>query len=200
MNSEEGMSMAKMAVTVLLVVLVIGATVAIVYAAYSWFNSGTDNLSDKVTSISDSALSEFDDQIVSGDDVLAALKSYRNSDYCILISNLDEGCGGYKKADTKTEGKTVNCMAYCALPTDADAGVAFAAKVQKIGNSGPQWSIDSLQVDANTEQYTKNTNFSPTTTKSDKDAFVKKSADWYANIVYDKSTGEVCGLMFRQMN
>ena len=38
MNSEEGISLAKMAVAVLLVVLVIGAVVAIVYAASSWFN------------------------------------------------------------------------------------------------------------------------------------------------------------------
>ena len=51
MNSEEGVSLAKMAVTVLLVVLVIGAVVAIVYAAYSWFSSGTDKLGAQVISI-----------------------------------------------------------------------------------------------------------------------------------------------------
>ena len=47
MNSDEGISLAKMAVAVLLVVLVIGAVVAIVYKAYSWFNSGADKLGDQ---------------------------------------------------------------------------------------------------------------------------------------------------------
>ena len=86
MNSDEGISLAKMAVAVLLVVLVIGAVVAIVYKAYSWFNSGADKLGDQVNSIDSSSYSTYDDSQVSGTDVLTALKTYRDSDIAIVIA------------------------------------------------------------------------------------------------------------------
>ena len=69
MNSDEGISLAKMAVAVLLVVLVIGAVVAIVYKAYSWFNSGADKLGDQVNSIDSSSYSTYDDSQVSGTEI-----------------------------------------------------------------------------------------------------------------------------------
>ena len=87
MNSEEGTSLAKMAVTVLLVVLVIGAVVGVVYMAYSWYTSGSDKLGDQVNSLDSSAYSQFDDKQCTGTDVLTALKTYRDSDVAIFIDN-----------------------------------------------------------------------------------------------------------------
>lgn len=205
MNSEEGMSMAKMAVTVLLVVLVIGAVVAIVYAAYSWFGSGTDKLADNVTSISDSAMSQYDDQIVSGSDVLAALKNYRNADVAIFVCNATKQSGNGFNATPQANTKANN---YCALvsgasdPSNNDnsytytLGVADEDKTyggQYIFTDGFSYGNDGISINHNT-------NFSPTTTTAYSDTFVKQSADWYANLVYDDLTGDVAGIIFRQMN
>lgn len=209
MNSEEGMSMAKMAVTVLLVVLVIGAVVAIVYAAYSWFGSGTAKLTDSVTSIEKSAYSQFDDAQVSGSDVLSALKTYREADIAVVISNNNNG--GYQSGATSCNGRN-----YCALigaqgttPTP-DADNAYPVTIYQgngkwytsaVGADGKPsgtaiglcWSDDRVTLQ-------RNTNFSPTTTNGNSNCFVKTSAKWYANLIYDTTTDDVCGILFRQMS
>ena len=189
MNSEEGMSMAKMAVTVLLVVLVIGAVVAIVYAAYSWFGSGTDKLADQVTSIDKSAFSQYDDAQVSGTDVLSALKSYRESDIAIFVSNTTNG--GYVNPPS-----TANCYAYCALPNGATAGTQYSLAYN---NNRFEFAGFSYVDPNNPVTITKNTNFSPTTTAGNANCYVKQSAKWYANLVYDSTTDEIAGIVFRQM-
>ena len=202
MNSEEGVSLAKMAVTVLLVVLVIGAVVAIVYAAYSWFTSGSDKLGDQVTSIDKSSYSQYDDAQVSGTDVLSALKAYRESEIAIFICNNNNG--GY----AATPGATVPAYNYCALSSefsDVSAAQAGNATVNygtptTSATLGEVFWVDSLKWDTATNNVLKNTNFSPTTTNSKTDTFVKQSAKWYANLVYDDSTGDICGIIFRQMN
>lgn len=200
MNSEEGMSMAKMAVTVLLVVLVIGAVVALVYAAYSWFSSGSDKLGDTVTSIDKSSFSQYDDAQVSGTDVLSALKSYRESDIAIFVVN--KNLGGYKSTpDASTE-----CYAFCALPASpsfslqsgaADAG-AYKGSVTYDSTKG-RFEFAGFQYDGSGVNITKNTNFSPTTTAAKSNTYVKQSATWYSNIVYDSMTDEIAGIIFRQM-
>lgn len=208
MNAEEGVSLAKMAVTVLLVVLIIGAVVAIVYAAYSWFTSGSDKLTDQVVSIDKSSFSQYDDQTVSGTDVLSAMKSYRESEICIFVSNLKNQGGTYDATATSL-GAVPN---YCALTSDAKgatntSGSSITVNGVEIPTSAltqnnGQWQIANagLQWNSNTNQTERNTNFSPTTTNSNTDCYVKSSAKWYANLVYDPSTGEICGILFRQMS
>lgn len=196
MNSEEGMSLAKMAVTVLLVVLVIGAVVAIVYTAYSWFNSGTDKLSDQVNSIDASAYSQYDDAQVSGTDVLTALKTYRDSDIAILICN--SALGGR----TMTNGKdnytmTAGCYNYCGLVKGASPDDKFTGCTYN--TTSGQWEVEEMNWNDTTGLTNRNTNFSPTTAKNNTEQYVKQGGQFYANLVYDKSTGEVCGILFRQM-
>lgn len=197
MNSEEGMSMSKMAVAILLVVLVIGAVVGLVYAAYSWFTSGVDKLSQNVVSIDKSAYSQYDDQVVTGTDVLSALKQYREADIAIFICNTDNG--GYVSSDTSL----ATAYNYCALITDtqeADTkGYQAASQLSCDADSG-KWSFPSfIYTDDEGISIKKNTNFSPTTTPGKKSQYVKQSARWYANIVYDQSTDEIAGILFRQM-
>lgn len=191
MNSEEGMSMAKMAVTVLLVVLVIGAVVALVYAAYSWFSSGSDKLGDTVTSIDKSSFSQYDDAQVSGTDVLSALKAYRESDIAIFICNTK--CGGY----TSTPGNVAS-YAYCALPSGWTGGKKDNLTYD---STNLRYQFNGFEyVDKNNPvTIKKNTNFSPTTTAGSQETYVKQSATWYANLVYDDSTDEIAGILFRQM-
>lgn len=199
MKSDEGMDMAKMAVAVLLAILLIGAVVALVYAAYSWYNSGTDKLADNVTSISDTALSQYDDCVVSGDDVLAALKNFRNSEFCVAIANLTlEGSSGFQQKPPSTQ----DCMVYCALPSGAKDGKFKVTYGEIKGTSlGNQWNLsDGLDYSKNEVTPATNTNFSPTTQKASKESFVKKSAQWYSNLMYDGTTGDIVGVIFRQMN
>lgn len=189
MNSEEGVSLAKMAVTVLLVVLVIGAVVAIVYKAYSWFNSGADKLGDQVNSIDSSSYSQYDDSQVSGTDVLTALKSYRDSNIAIVISNSQ--CGGYTQTLANTDGYN-----YCGLIKNA---VADTKVTITYNQSDGQFQVDEMEWDDDTGLVKRNTNFSPTTSKNKKEQFVKQGGQFYANLIWDTSTGEVCGILFRQM-
>lgn len=209
MNAEEGVSLAKMAVTVLLVVLIIGAVVAIVYAAYSWFTSGSDKLTDQVVSIDKSSFSQYDDQTVSGTDVLSAMKSYRESEISIFVANLKTQGGAYNAAPTGTM-KVPN---YCALANDAydptenasggkiTSSTGVDTPVAELELADGQWKIkDGLLWSSSSNQTARNTNFSPTTTNSNTDCYVKSSAKWYANLVYDPSTGEICGILFRQMS
>lgn len=192
MNSEEGVSLAKMAVTVLLVVLVIGAVVAIVYKAYSWFTSGSDKLGDQVNSIDSSSYSQYDDSQVAGTDVLTALKTYRDSNIAIVISN--KNAGGW----TATPGNA-NGFNYCGLIDGVAANAGnYPATIPYDNNTG-HYTVPSMQWDASTGLTMRNTNFSPTTSKSSNTTFVKQNAQWYANLIWDESTGEVCGILFRQM-
>lgn len=197
MNSEEGVSLAKMAVTVLLVVLVIGAVVAVVYMAYAWFTSGTDKLGDTVNSLDSSSYSQYDDNQCSGTDVLTALKSYRDSDIAILISNSNNVAAGYN-ADPATYTGGIACFNYCGLVDGATANTALTSQVSYNATAG-RFEVVKMQWDTN-GLTKRNTNFSPTTDKSKDAQFVRQNAQWYSNLVYDNSTGEVCGILFRQMN
>ena len=211
MNAEEGVSLAKMAVTVLLVVLIIGAVVAIVYAAYSWFNSGTAKLGDQVVSIDKSAFSQYDDAIVTGNDVLSAMKTYRESEIAIYVANLKtQGTSNYNKTGGYTTPETTKAYNYCGLTVDAYGNTTSIASPYSLnvtyGNSTNNktlkncYFVPGLAFDASTNVLARNTNFSPTTTNSNKDCYVKTTAKWYANLVYDESTGDICGILFRQMN
>ena len=200
MNSEEGTSLAKMAVTVLLVVLVIGAVVGVVYMAYSWYTSGTDKLGDQVNSLDSSAYSQFDDKQCTGTDVLTALKTYRDSDVAIFIDN--GKCGaGYALDATSATVKN-----YCALAVGAAVDNGTNTYDISLNNQEGKWFIgtgtDKADIDFdNTAGMAKrNTNFSPTQTKGStyEKAYVSQKANFYSNLVYD-SEGEVCGIMFRRM-
>lgn len=210
MNSEEGMSLAKMAVTVLLVVLVIGAVVAIVYAAYAWYTKGTDKLTDQVVSIDKSSFSHYDNAQVSGSAVLSALKEYRESDIAIIVCNLNNEGGEFKQPDKTTT--SVSGYNYCALINVAtlnDKGEVTKTDPQNPNNLASvmwddaegYWYVYGLAFDQNDKvSLERNTNFSPTTTNGDSTHYVKQSANWYSNLITDKSTGDVCGILFRQMN
>lgn len=196
MNSEEGMSLAKMAVTVLLVVLVIGAIVGVVYLAYSWFNSGTAKLGDQVNSINSSAYAQFDDAQCTGTDVLTALKTYRDADMAIVICNKQNGA--YDATATSATG-----FNYCAIigegtdtPTANDPN-GYKITIDKAADG--HFTVKSLKWNPASGLTFRNTNFAPTTSKSLADTFVKQNAQWYSNLIYDESTGEACGIMFREM-
>lgn len=201
MNSEEGMSMAKMAVTVLLVVLVIGAVIAIVFAAYSWFNQGTDNLSQRVNGIQSSQMSQYDDTQVTGSDVLSALKNFRDSDIAVFVSNTKTT----SYADVNTDGKEFEVRNYCALVGDAKnentkgTGGANEVMTVKIKNEKGKMKCAAFQLEDDDITIIRNTNFSPTTATSNDLCFVKQSAKWYSKLVYSEATDDVAGILFVQM-
>lgn len=201
MNSEEGTSLAKMAVSVLLVVLVIGAVVTVVYMAYSWFTSGSEKLGDQVNSLDSSAYSQYDDKQITGTDVLTALKTYRDSDVAIFIDNGKLG-DGYDP--TKDAATTKN---YCALATEEQDKEEANTYVIDLNCQEGKWYIGGtgekkdVIFDETTGMSKRNTNFSPTQTKGDAydKSYVSQKANFYSNLVYD-SEDEVCGILFRRMS
>ena len=222
MNSEEGVSLAKMAVTVLLVVLVIGAVVAIVYKAYSWFNSGSDKLGDQVTSIGSSAYSQYDDVLVKGTDVLTALKSYRNADFGVVIANIQNLGTAYTPSNPSFSNGTQGCN-YCGIVAaasgnfankvpDMDANALYRVTISAVAaNADAAPTGQQIVYEPKTSRYwcdnlhftsgiaDKNTNFSPTTDASITDAFVKQTGTFYSKLIYSKDTGDVCGVIFLQV-
>ena len=216
MNSEEGISLAKMAVAVLLVVLVIGAVVAIVYAAYSWFNGGTEKLGDQVSSIGASAYSQYDDVQVTGNDVLSALKTFRDADFAVVICNKNNYTD--KKIFNPSEPKDVTGTAYnyCAyLANDdtkkndnnsdnADAskgeqtvGIGKSQRIYFDESAGHFLTKNLLYSTSGTA--VKNTNFSPTTDSSNSDQFVRTTGTFYSKLLYSSETGDACGVIFFQV-
>lgn len=212
MNADEGVSLFKMVVTVLLVVLVVGAIVGLSYAAYSWFNSGTTKLTDQVASIDKSAFSQYDDTQVSGVDVLSALKTYRESEISIFILNKNNMASGSKPLELVTGTADLTPYNYCALSktaaevTDATKkakGPGHTATLKKAtsGTINGCWYLEEgLAWDDTTGVLTRNTNFSPATTKSNTLTYVNQSAQWYCKLVYDYTTNDICGILFVQMN
>lgn len=216
MNSEEGISLAKMAVAVLLVVLVIGAVVAIVYAAYSWFNGGTEKLGDQVSSIGASAYSQYDDVQVTGNDVLSALKTFRDADFAVVICNKNNYTD--KKTFNPSEPKDVTGTAYnyCAYLANDDnkktdgADNADASKgtlTANIGGENGRIRFDESAGHFLTKNLlysqsgtaVKNTNFSPTTDSSNSNQFVRTTGTFYSKLLYSSETGDACGVIFFQV-
>lgn len=224
MNSEEGISLAKMAVAVLLVVLVIGAVVAIVYAAYSWFNGGTEKLGDQVTSIGASAYSQYDDTQITGNDVLAALKSFRDADFAVVICNNNNYTSenahfapgnpqqvasntarnycarlrGVKAGERTTgEGTAQDGTFIVQFSTaEADATASDAHIVYNTTSNRFETTNLDYQQSGTTQ---KNTNFSPTTDSSFGEAFVRTTGTFYSKLLYSQETGDACGVIFFQV-
>lgn len=214
MNSEEGISLAKMAVAVLLVVLVIGAVVAIVYAAYSWFNGGTEKLGDQVSSIGASAYSQYDDVQVTGNDVLSALKTFRDADFAVVICNKNNYGNNpiFNPSEPKdVAGTAYNYCAYLAndnKKTDAadNADASKGEQTVEIGSgkrihfdeSAGHFLADNLLY-STSGTAVKNTNFSPTTDSSNSAQFVRTTGTFYSKLLYSNETGDACGVIFFQV-
>lgn len=211
MNSEEGISLAKMAVAVLLVVLVIGAVVAIVYAAYSWFNGGTEKLGDQVSSIGASAYSQYDDVQVTGNDVLSALKTFRDADFAVVVCNKNNYTSENQgdKAVPFTPGTPASVKAtarnYCAklegstiVKDDASSNEISIGNIITYNGDSGRFEVSNIDFkDSGTSE--KNTNFSPTTDSSNTNAFVRTTGTFYSKLLYSTSTGDACGVIFFQV-
>ena len=219
MNSEEGISLAKMAVAVLLVVLVIGAVVAIVYAAYSWFNGGTEKLGDQVSSIGASAYSQYDDVQVTGNDVLSALKTFRDADFAVVICNKNNyGTGPIfnPSSPSTVSGTAYNYCAYLANSNtnnnnnnnnndNADAskgtltvGIGGESGRIHFDESAGHFLTNNLLY-STSGTAVKNTNFSPTTDSSNSNQFVRTTGTFYSKLLYSSETGDACGVIFFQV-
>lgn len=204
MDSKEGMDMAKMAVQILLVLVVISAVVALLYLAYSWFNSGSAKLGDQVNSIDSSAYSMYDDAQVTGTDVLTALKTYRDADLCIVIAN-GKDSSNYASSIGKEGGPgTISGLNYCAKIAKEEGGdtwaVETADKVVELTYDNDRYEVPDLVWNPNTGITDRNTNFSPTTQKSNANAYVKTGAQFYSKLIYSTATGEMCGIVFTIMD
>lgn len=206
MDSKEGMDMAKMAVQILLVLVVISAVVALLYLAYSWFNSGSAKLGDQVNSIDSSAYSMYDDAQVTGTDVLTALKTYRDADLCIVIANGKKGSSNYTSSVGADPVGSIKGLNYCAKIANKEEeegkqwAVGSASECVELTYNNDRYEVPDLVWNPNTGITDRNTNFSPTTQKSNAGAYVKTGAQFYSKLIYSTATGEMCGIAFTIMD
>lgn len=204
MDSKEGMDMAKMAVQILLVLVVISAVVALLYLAYSWFNSGSAKLGDQVNSIDSSAYSMYDDAQVTGTDVLTALKTYRDADLCIVIANGKDSSNYASSIGKEGEPGAITGLNYCAKIATEEGGEEWAAgsasEFVELKYNNDRYEVPDLVWNPNTGITDRNTNFSPTTQKSNAKAYVKTGAQFYSKLIYSTATGEMCGIAFTIMD
>lgn len=200
MKADEGIELSKMTVTALLLSLAIGAVVFLSYIAIDLASSGQNQLEDELVFINDAELYDFDEAQVSGYDVLQALNTFRDSNTAVLVCNRNDvtPSPGYFIPDESNYGP-VMCANYCAKIRTA-AGVGANGLVQISWNTTTRrWEFPEFEYVPNSATIAKNIDFSATRDISRTLLYVPENTQWYASLIYDASTGNEGGVIFRQI-
>ena len=189
---DEGIDISKVVVRVLIVLGLIAA----IYGLYSLLSSrlsgGVNKLSENLSSMDSSTYASYDDAIVTGTEVLTALKTFRDADFAVVICNNDATLTG----SALQSGSAGSGFNYCGLLTSSvDQGSAQAVTLTASG--GKITYASGLQWNTSTGKAARCTNFSPTTQTSDKSHYVQQKAKWYSKLIYD-SNDQVIGVVFAQ--
>ncbi len=187
-DQNEGTKVINIVIAILLFIMVAAAVFGVVMWGLNKYNETQADLTDQVDSMEIAKYSMYDEMEVSGTDVLTAVKTYKDLEMCVFVvtkkmnggSVYTFGTGGSDPIDDCTPaayGYNGNNLTGQALQYDDDLG-GFAAEVL-------------------VAQPDNNKNVTPLTTKGD-DSYVNQKGKFWASLVYDKDTGEVAGVLFRQ--
>lgn len=135
----------------------------------------TNGLQDDLDTINAYLYEPYNDTEINGTDMRAAVKTFlvgKESPFAIFV--MSSAVGGYAENDMMV---TPDC--YGNIPTDLH-----------VTKEGDNWFVESLGDDTNT-------NWEQIADEADSH-YVDWDSIWHSNTVIDKSTGEVCGLLFRQ--
>lgn len=183
-EQNEGTKIVGIVVSILLFLVVMAAIVGLVMWGTNKFNSTQSTMQDQVTGVENAIYTAYDESEVSGSDVLAACKTYKNSSMNIYVSTKKQN-GGFYDFNTVTADTLGTYEAFGYNGQSGTTALAF--------NADTGHFEDEVLV----ETPTSNPSYQHLTTKGN-DSYVNQNGKFWASLVYDTETGEVAGVLFRQ--
>ncbi len=200
--ADEGMDISKVLVRVLILLALIAAIFGLYQLISGKLSSGTNKLSDNLNSMDSSTYAAYDDAIVTGTEVLTALKSFRDADFAVCVVTKAQDIG-------IDDAPGVKYQNYCALLTTGDddsktnpsatsGGTAMVVSLETDSKNGGFTADDlALAWDSSTGHSKRNTNFSLTQQQSDTKTFVQQKAKFKGHLIHDANDAAI-GVVFIQ--
>lgn len=219
MSSEEGNSVVKAGIAVLLVIVVIGIIVGFVMWGVSRFNSATSQMSDTYDSIAASDISAYDGATKTGSEVVAAIKQLAPNytmivgtasgfDYVALngtaagtaVSTTGDAAGNYGKQCWYNVGYIAGDMNL----GDNTGSFIKSTKDGKIyiGQNDPDKTGSSVnpksqRMNMDTSMLTMTSD--PTAPTTQNPNYIADGNKYYSQLLYDPSTRTPCGVIFAKL-
>lgn len=183
-EQNEGTKIVGIVVGILLFLVVMAAVVGLVMWGTNKFNSTNSTMQEQVTGVENAIYTAYDEAEVSGSDVLAACKTYKNSSMNIYVSTKKQNGGFYDF----TTGTADALSTYEAFGYNGQSGTTALQFNPDEGHFTDEVLVESPQA---------NVTYQHLTTKGS-DSYVNQNGKFWASLVYDSETGEVAGVLFRQ--
>lgn len=182
-DQNEGTKIVGIVVSILLFLVVMAAIVGLVMWGTNKFNSTQSTMQDQVTGVENAIYTAYDEMEVSGSDVLAACKTYRNSTMNIYVST------------KKLNGGNAYDFTQATAPT---LSTCYAVGYH-VNNNDPTLNANTGHYEAEilTASPTAGTGYQALSTKGN-DAYVNPNGKFWSSLVYDTDSGEVAGILFMQ--
>lgn len=202
-----------------IILIILCALIAIVFSLLTMMknitSSGSQSLQNGLDQLGDSEFQAYDQKVVSGTDVAAAIKIFEGRPVAFIIStSADQKAGdsmahlygakltvngGNGTGDTSTEHAGANAGKYFAVKvatadTDEPATAPTDAVTKYTGNA--YWTAALFTNDAGVVEYNMNTKPISVTGKR---TYVRSSARFMSELIKDP-TGTKIGVMFTQQN
>lgn len=187
-ENNEGTKITGIVVGILLFLIVMAAVVGLVMWATGKFNTTQSKMQEQVSGVENAIYAAYDETEISGADVLAACKTYKNSSMNIYVSTKKLN-GSFYDFTSASNASQLNSVGGCAA-----FGYNVASADQKpTYDEGTGHFVDTVLV----SNPTSNTAFQPLTAKGS-ESYVNQNGKFWSSLVYDTDTGEVAGILFRQ--
>lgn len=195
-STEEGKGLGKTLFMIFIFVAIMGIVIGIVATLISKTNGATDDMMAALNSAESAKYAKYDGTIVSGAEITGATSAYRGQDFVIAVHTI--GSANNPGAfDVSTTPVDQICDIYNAVPSGATTGNPYTATIAYDATTGI-YSIDAL--DFTSGQTLVNTNFAPLTNRALATTFVKQNGKFQSNLIVDKSTESIVGIIFQQIN
>lgn len=193
-DAKEGFSVAKIALTAIIVLALIGIVIAIFMLGSNRVNKSTSDLSDTMDSAELMQYAAYDNVEVKGSDVLTAVKNYQSQNIKIFVATKHlNGGNAYSATDLSAgTGSVSNVYSYGYMGVSGSTDTA-----PTLNSESGVWEATIVPDDITSEMFNKN--FSPLTDKNSKDTYVSQSGRFWSYLVYDVDTSEMSGILFVQV-
>lgn len=190
-DAKEGISIAKIALGVIIFLVLAGIVFALVRMGTNKVNSATNDLSNQLDTADLMQYAKYDNAEVTGTDVLTAIKTYQSSELKVFVAT-HKMMGNYYDPNTGSSNLgTINTKSYGYM-SDSNSNDENGTNTPNMNTTTGQLEADIIKT---TETF--NLSFSELSTKTE-DAYIKQSGRFYGYLVYDTTTGELAGLAFYQ--
>lgn len=183
-EQNEGTKIVGIVVSILLFLVVMAAIVGLVMWGTNKFNSTQSTMQEQVTGVENAVYTAYDETEVSGSDVLAACKTYKNSSMNIYVSTKAQN-GSFYDFNTGTADALGTYEAFGYNGANCTTSLQFSADDGHF--------IDNVLVTGPSA----NASYQHLTSKGNP-AYVNQNGKFWSSLVYDSETGEVAGVLFRQ--